>query len=68
MRWYLAKRPEEVSRVYGLLAAAAEGCSGHGPAHLLVESADEIGFSWCSELGLLLLGCSLLLLVSVETG
>ena len=26
-----------------------EGCSGHGPAHLLVESAAEIGFSWCSQ-------------------
>ena len=49
MRRYLAYRPEEVSRVYGLLAAAAaEGCSGHGPAHLLVESAAEIGFSLCS--------------------
>ena len=49
MRRYLAYRPEEVSRVYRLLAAAAEGCSGHGPAHLLVESAAEIGFSWCSQ-------------------
>ena len=27
------------------LLAASEGCSGHGPAHLLVESAAEIGFS-----------------------
>ena len=34
--------------MYRLLAAAAGGCSGHGPAHLLVESAAEIGFSWCS--------------------
>ena len=49
MRRYSAYRPEEVSRVYRLLAAAAEGCSGHGPAHLLVESAGEIGFSWCSD-------------------
>ena len=49
MRRYLAYRPEEVSRVHRLLAAAAEGCSGHGPAHLLVESAAEIGFSWCSD-------------------
>ena len=31
-----------------LLAAASEGCSGHGPAHLLVESAVEVWFSWCS--------------------
>ena len=47
MRRYLAYRPEEVPRVYRLLAAAAEGSSGHGPAHLLLESAAEIGFSWC---------------------
>ena len=31
------------------LLAAAEGSSGHGPAHLLLESAAEVGFSWCSE-------------------
>ena len=49
MRRYLAYRPEEVSKVKRLLAAAAEGCSGHGPAHLLVESAAEVGFSWCSQ-------------------
>ena len=52
MRRYLAFRPEEIPRVYRLLHAAAEGSSGHGPAHLLLESAAEIGFSWCShELG-----------------
>ena len=49
MRRYLAYRPEEVSRVYRLLSAASEGCSGHGPVHLLLESAAEIGFSWCSQ-------------------
>ena len=49
MRRYLAKRPDEVSMVKRLLSAASEGCSGHGPAHLLVESAAEIGFSWCSQ-------------------
>ena len=31
---YLAFRPEEIPRVYRLLQAAAEGSSGHGPAHL----------------------------------
>ena len=52
MRRYLAFRPEEIPRVYRLLQAAAEGSSGHGPAHLLLESAAEIGvflvlsFSW----------------------
>ena len=45
---YLAFRPEEAPRVFRLLHAAAEGSSGHGPAHLLLESAAEIGFSWCS--------------------
>ena len=48
MRRYLAFRPEEVPRVYRLLQAAAEGSPGHGPAHLLLESAAELGFSWCS--------------------
>ena len=49
MRRYLAFRPEEIPRVYRLLHFAAEGSSGHGPAHLLLESAAEIGFSWCSR-------------------
>ena len=48
MRRYLAFQPEEAPRVYRLLHAAAERSSGHGPAHLLLESAAEIGFSWCS--------------------
>ena len=43
MRRYLAFRPEEVPRVYRLLQAAAEGSPGHGPAHLLLESAAELG-------------------------
>ena len=44
MRRYLAFRPEEIPGVYRLLQAAADGSSGHGPAHLLLESAAEIGF------------------------
>ena len=35
--------------VYRLLDSVAEGCAGHGPAHLLVESAPEIGFQWDSR-------------------
>ena len=50
LRRYLACRPGEVSRVYGLLERAADGCPGHGPAHLLVESAAEIGFVWSPEM------------------
>ena len=46
LRRYLACRPGEVSRVYRLLESAAEGSPGHGPAHLLVQSAAEIGFRW----------------------
>ena len=49
MRRYLAFRPEEIPRVYRLIQAAADGSSGHGPAHLLLESAAEIGFFWCSR-------------------
>ena len=46
LRRYLACRPEEVPRVYRMIGSAAEGCPGHGPAHLLVESAAEVGFHW----------------------
>ena len=35
--------------MYRLLDRVAEGCPGHGPAHLLVESAAEIGFQWDSR-------------------
>ena len=41
---HLAYRPGEVPRVYRLLDSGAEAV--HGPAHLLVESAAEIGFQW----------------------
>ena len=50
LRWFLAYRPGEVSRVYRLLEYVAGGCSGHGPVHLLVESAAEIGFVWSPEM------------------
>ena len=33
----------------GLIDSAAEGCPGRGPAHLLVESAGEVGFQWDSH-------------------
>ena len=35
--------------MYRLLDSVAECCPGHGPAHLLVESAAEIGFQWVSR-------------------
>ena len=49
MRRYLAFRPEEIPRVYGLLQDAKDGSSGNSPTHLLLESAAEIGFFWCSR-------------------
>ena len=42
----LANRPSEVGRVYRLLDRVVEGDPGHGPVHLLVASAAEIGFLW----------------------
>ena len=33
-------------RAYRLLDMVSEGCRGHGPVHLLVSSAAEIGFRW----------------------
>ena len=46
LRRYLAYRPLEVPGLYSLLGLVAGGCPGHGPMHLLVESAGIIGFSW----------------------
>ena len=46
LRRYLAYRPLEVTRLYSLLGLVADGCPGHGPMHLLVESAGVIGFDW----------------------
>ena len=45
-RRYLAYRPTEVGRVYRVLDMVREGCPGHGPVHLLVASATEMGFQW----------------------
>ena len=38
--------PSQVGRAYRLLEMASEGCPGHGPVHLLVASASEVGFQW----------------------
>ena len=50
LRRFLAYRPGEVARVYRLLEHVAAGCPGHGPVHLLVDSAAEIGFLWPPEM------------------
>ena len=48
LRRYLAYRPAEVARIGGLLELVASGAPGHGPLHLLVDSAAGLGFQWCS--------------------
>ena len=46
MRRYLACRPDEVPRIFRMLDLRAHGAEGHGPVHLLLTSAAEIGFAW----------------------
>ena len=49
LRRYLAYRPDDEARIFRLLDYAAAGSPGHGPIHLLIQSADELGFFWDSE-------------------
>ena len=49
LRSFLACRPAEEGRIYRLLDNASTGSLGHGPIHLPVTSALEIGLSWDSE-------------------
>ena len=49
LRRYLAYRPMEVARIGRLLELVANGASGHGPLHLLVDSAAGLGIRWCPE-------------------
>ena len=46
LRRFLALWPAEVGWVYRLLDLVSEGSPGHGPIHLLLASASEIGFRW----------------------
>ena len=46
MRRYLAYCPEEEPRIFRMLDLISEGAQGHGPVHLLLISAAEIGFAW----------------------
>ena len=43
---YLANDPLEVPELCGLLGLTVERCPGHGPIHILVESAGLLGFTW----------------------
>ena len=46
MRRYLAYCLEEEPRVFRMLDLISGGAQGHGPVHLLLISAAEIGFAW----------------------
>ena len=46
MRRYLAYCPEEEPRIFRMLDLISRGAQGHGPVHLLLVSAAEIGFAW----------------------
>ena len=48
-RRYLSYRLGEETRIFRLLDYASTGSPGHGPIHLLLQSAEEIGFFWDSE-------------------
>ena len=41
--------PVEMDRVSRLLDFISDGAPGHGPLHLLVDSAAGLGFRWCPE-------------------
>ena len=49
MRRYLAYCPDEEPRVFRMLDLISRGAHGHGPVHLLLVSAAEIGFAWDGE-------------------
>ena len=46
MRRFLAYCPEEEPRIFRMLDLISGGAHGHGPVHLLLISAAELGFAW----------------------
>ena len=46
MRRFLAYCPEEEPRIFRMLDLISRGAPGHGPVHLLLISAAELGFAW----------------------
>ena len=46
MRRFLAYCPEEEPRIFRMLDLISRGAQGHGPVHLLLISAAELGFAW----------------------
>ena len=61
LRRYLSYRPDEEARIFRLLDYASIGSPEHEPIHLLLQSAEEIGFfgilSRLVGFGLVLLRC-----------
>ena len=43
---YLACRPEAIRRIRVMLDCDADVCTVHGPIHLLVSGALEVGWTW----------------------
>ena len=46
MRGYLAYCPIDEPRIFRMLDLISRGSQGHGPVHLLLISAVELGFAW----------------------
>ena len=46
MRRYLAYDPDHELRIFRMLDLIFRGAQGHGPVHLLLMSAAELGFAW----------------------
>ena len=49
MRRFLAYCPEEEPRIFRMLDLISRGAQGHGPVHLLLTSAAELGFAWDAD-------------------
>ena len=49
LRRYLACCLDDEARIYRLLDYSSTASPGHGPIHLLLQSAGELGFFWDSE-------------------
>ena len=49
MRRYVAYCPGEEHRIFRTLDLISRGTQGHGPVHLLLISAAELGFAWNGE-------------------
>ena len=46
LRRYIACCPDEEPSIFRMLDFISRGAQGHGPIHLLLTSAAELGFAW----------------------